>query len=123
STIQRFNDSTNYFAQSHALWALDALDRNRQGNEERIAWRECLRVFNSSTNVALVRQAVRQLGQRRVRSAVPALLRGLKHDIEVSLRFQAATALGRIADTNAIPALLAELDEPDLFVRFAAFTA
>jgi putative membrane-bound dehydrogenase-like protein len=123
STLQRFNASTNFFGQCHALWALDALDCSRRDGEPAIASRESLRLFLSTTNIALGRQAIRQLGLRRVRAAVPALLRALKHDIEISLRFHAATALGRIADTNAIPDLLAELDEPDLFTRFAAFTA
>jgi putative heme-binding domain-containing protein len=123
STIQRFNDSTNLFAQCHALWALDALDRNRRGNEPSIAPRESLRILTSATaDVALVRQAIRQLGLRRVPSAVPPLLQALKH-AEAALRFPAATALGRIADTNAIPALLAALDESDVFTRFAVFTA
>ncbi|HEU0011572.1 MAG TPA: HEAT repeat domain-containing protein [Verrucomicrobiae bacterium] len=124
STIQRFNDSTNFFARCHAFWALDALDRNRRGDKPEIAPRESLRLLASpAADVALVRQAIRQLGNRRGRAAVPALLPALKHDIEVSIRFQAATALGRIADTNAIPALLDALDEPDLFARFAVFTA
>ncbi len=123
STLQPFNPSTNFFTQCHALWALDALDRNRRDNVTEIASRESLRLLRSATDVAIVRQAIRQLGNRRGRDAVPALLPALKHDIEVSLRFQAATALGRIADTNAIPDLLAALDEPDLFARFAAFTA
>src|SRR4029453_9900965 len=85
STLQRFNASTKSFTQCHALWALDALDRNRRTDEPGIASRESLRLFASTTNVALARQAIRQLGLRRERAAVPALLRALKHDIELSL--------------------------------------
>jgi HEAT repeat protein len=62
------------------------------------------------------------LGERRVREAVPVLLKHLK-ETDASVRFQAATALGRIGDSNPVPGLIAALDDADLFARFATFTA
>src|SRR5262249_8993936 len=73
-------------------------------------------------DASVARQAIRQLGERRVREAVPILLPML-HDADYSLRFRAATALGRIGDTDAIAALLEALDQNDLFPRYAAFKA
>jgi HEAT repeat protein len=67
-------------------------------------------------------QVARQLGTRRVKAAVPALL-PLLRDPDAAMRFQAATALGRIGDAGAVPALLAALDEADPFARYAAWTA
>jgi hypothetical protein len=48
------------------------------------------------------RQAIRQLGTRRVRRATQVLLARL-HDEDASVRFRAATALGRIGDSAAVP--------------------
>ena len=68
------------------------------------------------------RQAIRQLGTRRVTDAVKPLI-GRLADPEASVRFQAATALGRIASPKAAAPLLAALDEKDFFARYAVFTA
>lgn len=103
---------------THALWALDAADEGKS------ARREILTVAASEgdTRVALVRQAIRQLGTRRVSEAVPILIRRLQ-SADASVRFQAVVALRRIGDAKAITPLQARWDEPDPMVRFAIFTA
>ncbi len=105
-------------ARQHALWALDAV------NEGQGARRTILEMVRSEADPVMRRQAMRQLGLRRVLEA-GAALSALVPDptVDDSLRFQAATALGRIADAGAIPALSAALTQTDLFARFAAFTA
>ncbi len=102
-------------ARWHALWTLDLMDGGRAARKD---------IFAAATDAdaSVARQAIRQLGARRVREAVPLLTRLLRRS-DPSIRFQAATALGRIADTNAIPALLAALSDSDFFARYAAFTA
>jgi putative heme-binding domain-containing protein len=90
----------------HAVWGLDTLGISRP---EALAGPARL-------------QVARQLGTRRVKEAVPALL-PLLRDPDAAMRFQAATALGRIGDAAAVPALLDALDEADRFARFAAWTA
>ena len=98
-------------ARIHALWAQDAVDRGASA-------RGTILELAREGPVELRRQALRQLGTRRV--AVPvALLR----DADASIRFHAATALGRAGDPAAVPALLEALEEKDLFARFAVFTA
>jgi putative heme-binding domain-containing protein len=94
----------NTRAKWHAIWTLDAL---KAGRDEII---EALNDPDART------QAARQLGTRRVKEAVDALLK-LPIDRPV------AAALGRIGDPRAVPALLEALDEKDLFTRYAIFTA
>lgn len=75
---------------------------------------------------AVARQALRFAGEHRLATAVPALRRIVettRGDDSTARRFRAATALGRLADPAAIPSLQSALDDPDLFTRFAAFTA
>ena len=102
-------------ARSHAIWALDAMDAGRSAGEEIIA-------ASRATDRMVRRQAIRQLGSRRVKNATSRLRQGLL-DEDVSVRFQAATALGRLGDPQAVPDLLTALAERDLFARYATFTA
>lgn len=102
-------------ARRHALWALDALDAG-------VAGRQAILAAVRDPDASIRRQAIRQLGTRRVRDAVEPLL-GRLRDEDASVRFQAATALGRIGDPKAILRLIGGLDEPDPFARYAAFTA
>ena len=102
-------------ARRHALWALDAIDGG-------VAGRDAILAAVRDPDASVRRQAIRQLGTRRVREATEALLGRLADD-DASVRFQAATALGRIGDPEAVPALIEALDEPDAFARYAAFTA
>ncbi len=90
----------------HAVWGLDALGISKA---EALAGPARL-------------QVARQLGTRRVKAAVPALL-PLLRDPDAAMRFHAATALGRIGDPAAVSALLDALDEPDPFARYAVWTA
>jgi putative membrane-bound dehydrogenase-like protein len=105
-------------AQQHALWALDAID-------PRLAVEPALNLTrmsgSASSSTAVVRQSIRFLGERRVRSSTSALLARLEDD-DASIRFRAAIALGRIADTNSVAALVKRSMDSDLFVRFAAFS-
>jgi putative heme-binding domain-containing protein len=102
-------------ARRHAVWALDAIDGG-------VAGRKAIFSAVRDPDAGLRRQAIRQLGTRRVCAATEILLVGLK-DADASVRFQAATALGRIGDPTAVPGLIEALDEPDLFARYAVFTA
>ena len=68
------------------------------------------------------RQAIRQLGMRRVPEATHLLVSALKA-ADAAVQFQAAAALGRIGEPSAIPALLSVLGEQDFFLRYAVFTA
>src|SRR5262245_14340988 len=68
------------------------------------------------------RQAIRQLGTRRVRAATEVLVVRLR-DEDASVRFRVVTALGRIGDSAAVPGLIEGLDELAPFARYAAFTA
>jgi putative membrane-bound dehydrogenase-like protein len=102
-------------ARIHALWALDAIDGGRRARTEIVA-------AITDPEPVVRRQALRQLGYRRVAAALPAVRDALR-DRDASVRFQAGTALGRISDAKAVPALLNELEDRDLFARYAAFTA
>src|SRR5262249_36638044 len=75
----------------------------------------------SDGDPSLRRQALRQLGSRRVREA-GEVVRARLRDADAGVRFQAAAALGRIGDAVAVPALIEALDERDTFARYAAFT-
>ncbi|MBL9169584.1 MAG: HEAT repeat domain-containing protein [Verrucomicrobiales bacterium] len=101
----------------HAIWALDAIDEGEAG-------RAAIVRSIYSLDPAVRRQAVRQLGLRRVHSALSEFI-GRLEDEEASVRFLAATALGRLADPLAIRPLrgLLEAEPGDEWVRFAAFTA
>ena len=99
----------------HAIWALDAIDGGKSGRGAILA-----AVVDHDASVR--RQAIRQLGNRRVREAAPTVITRLKDD-DAGVRFQAAAALGRIADPAAVPALMAALGEKDIFARHAVFTA
>ncbi|MBM3836347.1 MAG: c-type cytochrome [Verrucomicrobia bacterium] len=102
-------------ARWHALWTLDAIDGG-------LAARAAVVTAVKDRDPSVRRQAIRQLGTRRVREAAALLAEQLK-DADASIRFQAATALGRLGTPSAVPALLDALDERDLFARYAAFTA
>jgi putative heme-binding domain-containing protein len=102
-------------ARWHALWALDAID----GGEAR---RRVIFAAVADPDASIRRQAIRQLGTRRVREATEILL-GRLQDEDLSVRFQAATALGRIGDRAAVAGLISALREVDPFARYAAFTA
>src|SRR5262249_21200378 len=102
-------------ARWHALWALDALDGGGGG-------RGAILAAVRDPDARARRQAIRQLGTRRVRGATQALVARLR-DEDASVRFRAATALGRIGDSTAVPGLIEALDEADAFARYAAFTA
>lgn len=109
------NPQVPALARCHALWAADAMDQGRGS-------RSAILAAAQQGDAVVRRQAIRQLGTRRVRDAAPVLV-GLLRDPDASIRFQAATALGRIADPAAISALQMALAEKDLFAHFAIFTA
>jgi putative heme-binding domain-containing protein len=107
--------SASSLARVHALWALDAIEGGRRARAEIV-------LASSDSDPVVRRQALRQLGLRRVTQAGQAGRDALK-DREASVRFQAATALGYLGDTKALPSLLNELEDSDPVARFAAFTA
>jgi len=102
-------------ARWHALWALDAIDRGESA-------RKAILAAVDDADPSVRRQAIRQLGTRRVRAAT-SLLTSRLNDREHSVRFQAATALGRVGEPSAVPALIEALADQDLFARYSAFTA
>ncbi|MBM3845971.1 MAG: c-type cytochrome [Verrucomicrobia bacterium] len=104
-------------ARAHAIWALDAID----GGE---VSRGLIRAAIYSVDPIVRRQALRQLGFRMARGAVPEL-QGRLEDEDLAARLHAATALGRIADPAAIPALFEALfsSSSEEWMRFACFTA
>src|SRR5439155_1635751 len=99
----------------HALWALDAVDAGKPA-------REAVLSAARDGDPSVRRQAIRQLGTRRVDQAAPLLIAQLE-DVDASIRLQAATALGRIGNPGAVPALVRAMQDADLFARYAAFTA
>jgi len=102
-------------ARWHALWALDAIDGG-------ISTRKHILSAASDRVKSVQRQAIRELGQRKVKQAAPVLLACLKND-DPSVRFQAAAALGRMGAGAAIPSLIQTLSEKDLFARYAVFAS
>jgi putative membrane-bound dehydrogenase-like protein len=100
---------------AHAIWALDAIDGG-------VTAREGIIRATADADPRLRRQALRQLGTRRVREALPAVLARVT-DSDASVRFHAATACGRIGDSSAVPKLQELLGDPDTWVRYAAWTA
>ncbi len=112
--VLKTTDPASAPARWHALWALDALDGGQSARADILAATE-------DPDASVRRQAIRQLGQRRVAQAMPTLLSN-STDRDASVRFQAATALGRVGETNSVPQLLSALAESDLVARFAVFT-
>jgi putative membrane-bound dehydrogenase-like protein len=102
-------------ARVHAIWTLDAMDGGLSARQDIIA------VLNDKDDTVRA-QAIRQLGTRQARNAVPLLVAALE-DKNRAIRFRAATALGRIGSISAAPALVWALYEKDLFTRYAVFTA
>jgi putative heme-binding domain-containing protein len=106
-------------ARWHAIWALDAIDGGKAARDEIISVAD-----DKSGDVSVRRQAVRQLGTRRVAEAVTNLLQHVLEDPDASLRFHAATALGRIGAAWAVTDMVANLrGESDFFTQYATFTA
>ena len=105
----------NPLARIHALWALEAIDGGAAARET-ILW------ATTDPDRSLRRQALRQLGTRRAREALPAVAARLA-DEDPSVRFQAAAACGRIADPSAVPALLDAAGDGDEWVRYAISVA
>jgi putative membrane-bound dehydrogenase-like protein len=101
----------------HALWALDG-----GGATGFDGGRATILGAVDAPSPRLRRQAIRQLGTRRVGGAAPAIAAHL-HDPEPSVRLAAASALGRIGRPEDVAALQAALLDADRGVRFAAFTA
>lgn len=104
-------------AKWHAIWTLDAIDGGVMGREAIIGL-----VKNPTAELSVRMQAARQLGTRKVKEAVPALVAALNDESE-AMRFRAATALGRIGDAAAVQPLIEKLGDRDLFAHFAIFTA
>jgi putative membrane-bound dehydrogenase-like protein len=102
-------------ARWHALWALDAIDQGESAGRAILA-------AAGDPDPSVRRQAIRQLGTRRVPELTALLASGLK-DSDGSVRFQAATALGRSGRPSAIPVLLDALDDQDLVACYSVFTA
>ncbi len=102
-------------ARQHALWALDAIDQGKSA-------RQAILDAAGDSEPSVRRQAIRQLGTRRVPEETPVLISRLKES-DGSVRFQTANALGRSGELSAIPALLDALDDQDFFARYAVFNA
>lgn len=102
-------------ARWHAIWGLDAINGGK-------AARQTIITAAKDPDRTVRRQAVRQLGLRRVAEAMP-LLRASLQDEDACVRFEAATSLGRIADPDASGALVRALADKDPFVYYATFTA
>ncbi len=104
----------------NAIWTLDAMDGGKAG-------RDAILAALADPEPSVRRQAARELGTRHAGEAVEPLIGLLGSDsplgADPSVRFQAATALGRIGDVKAVGPLLKQLGEPDLFTRYAVFTA
>ena len=96
-------------ARCHAIWALNDTP------EEIVN-------FSRWSSPTVQRQAIRKLGTARYAPARFALEEALRSD-DASIRFHAATALGRIADERSVDPLAVRIDDPDLFVGYAIFTA
>ena len=107
------------YAKWHAIWTIDAIG----GGTSQFGEGAIIEVLSDPTvDVSVRMQAARQLGTRRIKEAVPALVAALNDESE-ALRFRAATALGRIGDIAAVKPLLEKLGDRDLFTHYAIFTA
>ena len=104
-------------ARWHAIWTLDGMDDGKGVREAIIGV-----LKSSQADVSVRMQAARELGTRKVKEAVPALIAALQEENE-ALRFRAATALGRIGDVAAIQPLIGQLGDRDLFTHYAIFKA
>lgn len=102
-------------AKWHALWACDAIDSGQAARAEILA-------LSRAGELSVRRQAIRQLGTRKVAAGREPLEQALGEP-DPSLRLAAATALGRIASSASIPTLQGALVETNLFPRYAVFTA
>jgi putative membrane-bound dehydrogenase-like protein len=107
--------SADAFAKIHAIWALDQIDG---GVSERLLISNLVK----SADAQVVRQAIRQLGNRRAESVGPLLAQKM-NSADASIQFQAATALGRIGDWRFAEELVRHSGHSDLFARHAIFTA
>lgn len=109
------NRGTPERAKWHLIWALDAINLG-QGDHGIV-------IRAAAEGPASVRrQAMKQLGGRRIANARLILEEALKES-DPTIRFQAATALGRLGVSAGVPALLGALDEPEMFTRYAVFKA
>lgn len=105
------------YARWHAIWALDRIDGGQSSQGAIIA---VLQDPHADPSVRM--QAARQLGTRKVKGAVAALVAALNEPDE-ALRFRAATALGRIGELAGVQPLIDRLDDKDLFAHYAIFKA
>ena len=104
-------------AKWHAIWTLDRIDGGVAGRDA------ILNLVKDNKGDATVRmQAMRQLGTRKAKEAIPALIAALNESDE-AIRLRAAVALGRVGDAAAVSALLERLDDKDLFAHYSIFTA
>jgi len=69
------------------------------------------------------REAVRNLGLRRDREAIPELIHSLKNDEDDNVRAFAALSLGRIKDKSSTEALIEALNDEQLVVKIEAIKA
>ncbi len=109
----------------HAIWAADQLPPPATPRETILhAQIRAATIAHAATGETRVaRQAIRQLGNRRVSQALPALTSQLRTNPDPSIRFVASTALGRVGDWAAAEDLVRATEDSDLFARYAAFTA
>jgi putative membrane-bound dehydrogenase-like protein len=106
-------------AKWHAIWTLDAVDGGQSARREIIA----LAGGERGADAGVVRQAMRQLGTRRVAGALPVLTRAMFSE-DASVRFHAATALARVGDPGAVLELVAAFHAPtDPWARHAGSVA
>jgi putative heme-binding domain-containing protein len=103
------------FARWHAIWTLDAIDGG-------VAGRKSILDAAGDRDASIRRQAIRQLGTRRVVEASGRLC-SLLGDSNAAVRFECATALGRIGAVGAAAGLRGCLEDDDRVVRHAAITA
>jgi len=68
-------------------------------------------------------EAAFALGQLEFKSAVPALLQAMSHDVSVLVRHESAVALGSIGDERARDGLISRLADSDEDVRLSAEVA
>jgi len=68
-------------------------------------------------NRALKNMAIYNLGENRVKAAVPLLVELLKERTPKDIRINAIEALGKICDEHAVKALIAVLEEQDRAIR------
>jgi putative heme-binding domain-containing protein len=107
--------SASSFARWSAIWALNEIDEGRAARQSILS-----AALDSDQSVQL--QAIRQLGTSQAVEAAPEL-EGLLKSPAAAVRFRAATALGRIGMRTSVPALISNLNDKDLFARYAVFHA